>query len=303
MRGLATLIMRGPPMAALVAAVSSVLALLIPPLALIGGAAIALTTLRNGPRHGLLVLVLATAGGSLMALLAIGTPSLAPAMALLLWLPVLVLAGVLRASISLALAFQVAALLGVLAVLGFYLVLGDPAAWWRGITVDMLNQLERADVFPSPEVRSQFGEVFDAWAPLAPGQLVLSLLLGVLLALLLARWWQALLYNPGGFREEFHELRLGRPLAALTAALFGLSLLLAQPLLINLCLALVAVYLFQGIAIMHGVAGRAGLAKAWLVTFYLALLLLPALWQLLLVLALVDAWIDFRARVKPAPHR
>lgn len=303
MRGLATLIMRGSPIAALVAAVSGILAMLMPPLALIGGAAVALVTLRRGPQQGLLVLVLATAGGSLLAMLAVGTPSLAPALALLLWLPLLVLAGILRASISLALTFQVAALLGVVAVIGFYLVLGDPAVWWRAITADMLNQLESAGVFPGPEVRSQFGEVFDAWAPLAPGQLVLSLLLSVLLALLLARWWQALLYNPGGFREEYHELRLGRPLAAITAALFGLSLFLAQPLLINLCLALVAVYLFQGIAIMHGVAARAGLAKAWLVAFYLALLLLPALWQILLILAIVDAWIDFRARIKPAPNR
>ena len=67
MRGLATLIMRGSPMAALVAAVSGVLALLMPPLALIGGAAVALVTLRRGPQQGLLVLVLATAGGSLLS--------------------------------------------------------------------------------------------------------------------------------------------------------------------------------------------------------------------------------------------
>ncbi len=300
MRGLAALVMRGPLLAALVAAVSAVLSLLVPPVAMFGGAAVALYTLREGPRQGLLVVVIATVGGSLLALLAIGVPSLAVALALLLWLPLLILASVLRATISLAITLQLAALLGGIAVLGFYLILGDPAAWWREVTGEMLSQLASAGVFSSPDMQAQFAAVFDAWAPLAPGQLVMTMLVSLLIALLLGRWWQALLYNPGGFAEEFQSLRLGRPLAAFTAALIGLSLVLSLPLLVNLCLALIAVYLFQGLAVVHGLATKVGLRTAWLVVFYLALLLLPALWQFLLILAIADAWIDFRARVKPA---
>src|SRR5690606_28182405 len=43
-------------------------------------------------------------------------------------------------------------------------------------------------------------------------------------ALLLARWLQARLYNPGGFRTEFHQLRLG---PGITGAL-ALGMLVAQ---------------------------------------------------------------------------
>ena len=46
------------------------------------------------------------------------------------WLPLWLLALVLRATVSLSRTFQAAALLGVLGVAGFYAVLGDPAIWW-----------------------------------------------------------------------------------------------------------------------------------------------------------------------------
>src|SRR5690625_6353500 len=41
------------------------------------------------------------------------------------------------------------------------------------------------------------------------------------LGLMLGRWWQALLYNPGGFKQEFNGLRLNTP-QALVCVLAGL---------------------------------------------------------------------------------
>lgn len=300
MRGLASLVMRGPLVAALVAAACGILALLLPPLVIPSGAAVALVTLRRGPVQGLWVTLLAAVGGGLLAWLAVGAPLLAVTLGLMLWLPLLLLAVVLRRSISLALTLQIAGLLGLLAVLAFYLVLGDPAVWWRQIVSEMMANLDAAGVFPQPAVRDRLGEIFNAWAPLAPGQLVFSTLLTLLLALLLARWWQAALYNPGGFRQEFHALRLGRMPATAMAVLLGLSLISIHPLPINLCLALAAIYLLQGLALVHGLVARAGLGRVWLVVFYVGLILVLALWQLLLILAVLDAWIDFRARLKPA---
>jgi uncharacterized protein YybS (DUF2232 family) len=53
--------------------------------------------------------------------------------------------------------------------------------------------------------------------------------------------------------------------------------------------------------LVHGVVGRKQLSSNWLVMFYIALVVLgPTLMFLLVVLAFVDSWLDFRGRIKPA---
>jgi hypothetical protein len=116
--------------------------------------------------------------------------------------------------------------------------------------------------------------------------------------LLLGRWQQALLFNPAGFRPEFHELRLGRPLAALTLGLFGAAMLSGWPPLSNAMLVVGLLYTLQGVALVHAVAFKRQLSPIWLLLFYL-LLLVPLLSQLVMALGVADAWADFRDRVRP----
>jgi hypothetical protein len=213
------------------------------------------------------------------------------------WLSVWLLAVVLRATVSLSRTFQAAALLGLLGVAGFYLALGDPAVWWGGV----LGQWEQALTPLASTDRATLDQLLallKEWAPYLPGQAVGAALLFVLAGLLLGRWQQALLFNPGGFQPEFHQLCLGRPLAALTLALLGAALWSAWPPLTNLMLVLGLLYTVQGIALVHAVAFKRRLSPAWLLLFYL-LLLVPALSQLVMALGVADAWADFRNRVRP----
>ncbi|OHV12714.1 hypothetical protein [Kushneria phosphatilytica] len=118
--------------------------------------------------------------------------------------------------------------------------------------------------------------------------------------LILARSWQAKLYNPGGFREEFHQFRLsGRDLLLL----LGVSLLCA---LVNLpAPALVAwvPLLIAGFALVHGLIGMRSLSVFWLVGFYVVLVTTwPTLVILLLLLALMDTLVDFRGRLAGSQH-
>lgn len=299
MRGLANLVMRGIPQAAAVAAGFGVLAFLLPPMVLLSGAAITLVALRQGPRQGLNVLLVASIGCALLAWLLIGAPTPGLGLGLLYWLPLLLLGLVLRNTISLALTLQAATLFGFVLLALVYLLFGDPEIWWTRMTGEMLRQMDEAGMFPGPEVAPTLAEFFRSWAPLAPGQLVFSMLLAVLLGLLMGRWWQALLYNPGGFQQEFHGLRLGRPAAAAMAALLLLSLLIgqSQPWIVNMTLVAGLIYLFQGLAIIHGLVGQANLGTIWLAAFYAALLFILPLWQFLLLFAVADAWIDIRARL------
>ncbi|HPE72533.1 MAG TPA: DUF2232 domain-containing protein [Candidatus Competibacter sp.] len=302
MKSIAVFVMRGRSAAVLIAASTAVLFWLFPPLLIVSGAVVALVTLRRGAAEGALLAVLAGSSAGALAGLLLGLGAMWPMVSVLLacWTPLWILAWLLRATVSLSVTLRAVALLGLLGVGGFYLVLGDPAVWWSQ-TLDGLRQ--GLTMLPSGEraTLEQLLDLLRSWAPLLPGQVVSAALLFVLAGLLLGRWWQALLFNPGGFRPEFHQLRLGRPLALLALALFGAAVLSGWPALSNLVLVLGTLYSVQGIAVAHALVFKLRLSPAWLLLLYL--FLVPLLSQLVMALGIADAWADFRTRVRPRPSK
>jgi hypothetical protein len=133
-------------------------------------------------------------------------------------------------------------------------------------------------------------------APVLTGLIAALLQIVSLLSLMLGRFWQAQLYNPGGFGREFRALRLPIPLAMLllVGMLLGPNLGPQMAMLTPLCSVPLA---FVGIALLHGVVAQGRLGKFWLVGLYITLLLFMQLtYPLLVVLAIVDSLIDFRGR-------
>lgn len=136
-------------------------------------------------------------------------------------------------------------------------------------------------------------------APVLNG-LIAALLQAVsLLALMLGRYWQALLYNPGGFGREFRSIRItAGPAMLLLACMlvapnFGSQLAMLTP----LCS---VPLVFAGLALIHGLVAEKRLARFWLVGLYVTLLLfMQLIYPLLVVLAIVDSLIDFRGRMAP----
>ncbi len=118
------------------------------------------------------------------------------------------------------------------------------------------------------------------------------------LVLLIGRWWQSLLYKPGAFQAEFHELRLSLNVAFVVS--LAMLLLMQVP---ELGIALAAMssipILLAGIALVHSVVKIAGMSVHWLGIFYLGLVLMGHfLYVPLLVIALLDTAFDFRTRLK-----
>lgn len=113
--------------------------------------------------------------------------------------------------------------------------------------------------------------------------------------LMLARWMQAVLYNPGGFKQEFHSLRIEQKVALaliVIMLLSSFSIVVPEAWVLYFVLPL----MFSGIALTHAVVAKKKLSNMWLVTFYI-LLMLPVVVQILVLLALVDSWYDFRSRL------
>src|SRR5690606_30016325 len=134
-------------------------------------------------------------------------------------------------------------------------------------------------------------------APVLTGLLAALLQILSLLSLILGRYWQAVLYNPGGFGREFRALRLSLPQALLLLAgmMLGPNLGPQLAMLTPLCS---VPLLFAGIALVHGLVAEGRLARFWLVGMYITLLLfMQLIYPLLVVLAIVDSLFDFRGRL------
>lgn len=303
MRSLAAFIMRGRLTAALVAVIASVLFWLFPPFLIVAGAVVALVTLRRGPAEGAVVMGLGGLAAVGLSGLGLGTSGPMLVVLGLYWLPLWLLALVLRQTISLSRTLQIAALLGIAGVAGVYLIFGDPSAWWSSL-LEQWQQLLLANIKPEQNAEQasleQMVALLKSWAPYLAGQMVSAALVMVIAALLLGRWWQAVLFNPKGFGPEFQALGLGRPLALLVVVLFALALISRWPPLVNIALVMGTLYVIQGIALIHAVVFKLHLSPAWLVLFYL--LLIPLLSQVMMALGIIDAWVDFRNRIRPRPN-
>jgi hypothetical protein len=115
------------------------------------------------------------------------------------------------------------------------------------------------------------------------------------MCLLLARYWQAALYNPGGFGEEFRELYF-KPTVAAALVLPALGIYALGEQYHTWAMILVVPLTFAGLALVHARAKRRGQGKGWLTGFYLAWLILDPVKLVVVIAAIADSWIGFRQR-------
>ncbi len=297
MRFLASFAMRGRSQAVMSALVLAVASLFVPPLSILSSAVIALVTLRRGQLEGLVVAGLAGLASGLLAYMLVASP--APALGfVLLWLPVLVVAVVLRVTRSIPLSVEAALAVGLLAIGVIYLQVSDPAIAWREALEPFSQQLTDAELLAEDQ-RAMFLEEMARWMT---GFFAAVFFLLLVVSVFVARWWQSVLYNPGGFRQEFHALRLHRALGYAGLLLLGLRLAGfggGGGLILDLGILLSASLMLQGLAVAHGVSALRKAHPAWLVAMYvLWFFAMPQVSMLLVAIGLADLWFDFRARVK-----
>ena len=112
---------------------------------------------------------------------------------------------------------------------------------------------------------------------------------------MLARWMQASLFNPGGFQSEIHQLRIKQKVALILLGfmlLCSFGILIPQAWVLYFMIPLV----FSGVGLLHAVVAKRKMSSMVLVVFYV-LLTLPVVIQVVVLLALIDSWYDFRARL------
>jgi hypothetical protein len=307
MRTLASYILKGPTQAVLSAAVPAAVSVSAPfllKLILIyfSGIAIALVSLRLGARKGLTVLLAA----ALAALLAGQLFSLSEQARLdlwnsvYLWASLWLAASVLQASRSLALALETIGLVAIVTITAFFLLVDQPVQ----TGMQLLEPMGRLLRDPASGLSSQ--EVTDMMlsaATLLAGSVVAYTAFNVVICLLIARAWQARLFNPGGLQKEFRALRLGRNVGLFTiVVIVGLMFTrhLGEPLsliLMNVSIVIGMLYVIVGLGVAHGLIAQKDSSGFWLVGLYALLIILSQIIApMLMILALTDIWVDYRAR-------
>lgn len=276
MRGLAEYAMHGRRQAIIVVVLTG----LFPLVYCLSAAVVGLVNLRKNATEGLIILLWSLLPAVLLWMAGDSTP-------VILMLSMTILAQVLKYKESWSKVIMLGTVLGILTQLSL--------VWQEGYVAELVSMMEEViDLQRSQGVAVEYSAT----------ELV-SLLLGfygayhfatVISCLVLARWWQAALYNPGGFKAEFHQLRLEPGFAVLLAG-FILAALAGVPPLSSWLAIICIPPLLGGLALLHYLVAWKKLGFSWIVMVYLlALFISPAV----ILIGLTDSVVNFRKRIAGA---
>jgi hypothetical protein len=285
---LATYIMRGRWQAITATIGLAFLSLFMPPISIVSSAAVGLVTLRLGAYEGLTVFGIALATLGTLGML-VGNVEFTLLYGVVLWLPIWVLAILLRAGRRLALAIESAVLLGGVGIIGFYLFKPDAVEMWKNLLMQMAPPNASLDMQPQ----------FESIAHYMTGIIAAGTVFGWIFALFMARWWQAQLYNPDGFRTEYLGLSTSPCLALGSTALIGIAMLSSggiAELAWNLSILAFVLYTFVGTAVLHGLLAPLKQGRYLVIGFYMTVFLIPHLLVPVATIGVADAWLNLRQR-------
>lgn len=303
-RHFAAYIMRGRLHAMIVTTACAVLSLIVFPfvfpLSLMSAACVALVTLRQGARSGFFIIAGATLISGVTAVAAASQMNLALSFVamyvLIIWFPIWIVSVVLRYTRALDVTLVCAAALGIFVIIGMHLYIGDLTAWWTNILKKMFEPVLQDSRLSPDEING----LIEGMAGQMTGSLAAGFVLGNMLSLFIGRWWQAMLYNPGGFRREFYTLRLDRRIAMISAVI-GLAAFIPVEKLADVShdifIVIVAAYMLHGLSLLHTAVSAFGMHGVWLGVVYVMIVFLPPARLLLAAAGFADSWIDLRPRI------
>ena len=275
MRALAEYVMLGRRQAIIIALLCG----FFPLLYFFSAAVVALVTLRKGRNEGLLILLWSLLPAGLLWAMGDITPmylmtgTFALAMTLrntLSWQMVLLLATAIGLATQLSLVFQQDYQLQI------ELLVNDSLQ-------AQLNQDSQAQ-YSAEQIIDLLLSVYGAYHAFL-----------VTICLMIGRWWQSLLYNPGGFQQEFHSLRIDPRVMIVLLGVILAGLLDIPPLdgwMPLFCIA----PMMAGLAIAHYIVAKKKMGTPWVVLIYMTLLMMaPAI----ILLGMADSLLDLRKRLEP----
>ena len=268
--------------------------LLIPwvPPQLTSGVILALLVVAQGPRIAVIEALVA-AGLMAVVTLFIGVPVASiVVLAAVAWVPVLLLAILLVTTRSLTLTTQVSVILAVAGLLGFHVVVADPVAFWEPVLTAMGELARQSGLELNTELLN---------AELMTVSTTLAFWILPTAAMLLGYGLYKKL--PGETRSYgfFRDLSFGKVIAVALAVVSVLAFAIDSTVLQGVAAVLFVAFCVQGVALVHWAHAREILPVGVVISMYILLPLLQVLLvTVLAVFGYMDAWFNFRRRLKKA---
>lgn len=198
---------------------------------------------------------------------------------------------------------QLAALLGVLLISVIHLAYPNVSEWWlSSLTTYYKEAASAVSGVVSGSASPVDGQLenLNITKYYATGMMVAAVLLNAVMQLMVARWWQGLLFQPGILRRELHAIRLSK----LAGGLFVLSMALSywgNTVVMDIMPVLYILFAAAGLSVIHYLFSlvQTPTRLLWLSLVYIILILtLSSSLVFLAMLALLDIIFDIRNRFR-----
>ncbi len=223
---------------------------------------------------------------------------------LFIWL----LATVLHKSASWLRVLQIAALIAIVGILLMHAIHPDLVGWWKNVINNYMqaqvSAAQKAGISAAEQQRlthmyttlKQQGWLNRA-AMFATGVITTLMLASGLLHLIIARWWQAVAFNPGGLQKELHNLRFDYKLVV-ALGLCALAIWIGWTLAWDVLPVILLLFVISSLTLTHRIVRKAKSGWVWLLAFYSAVILLsPYSFGVLVLVGILDCIINFRGRL------
>jgi hypothetical protein len=210
------------------------------------------------------------------------------------------LALLLRRFSSWTLVLEALLIVSLLVLLALHIAVPDIAAWWKSHLLQMYNASSVLSAVPEDE-KQRLVTVFSQYAT---GLFGFYIMLMVILGLMFARYWQALLNDSvGQFSAEVLNIRMNR-LISILAMLCFVGFLFKLPLFMDGMSIIFMPFVVAAMSLLHLIARQKQWVGIVVVLLYLGLLFVQYMVApLLAVLGMLDTTMDFRKRIERLPKQ
>jgi hypothetical protein len=264
-------------------------------------------TLRKGAMEGALVFIAATVPAVLAyfgssniepndAELAMVVLSIIIVSNLIIWLFSLLL----RRYGSWSLIFEYAILLAVVLIGLLYLLDPNIHAWWVKWLTYYFSRIGTAGAENLTPANEKV--IVEALSTYATGLMTASILLNAVVQLVVARWWQGIMFNPGGLRQELYEIRLSYVAGAIFLVFFGLAMS-GNEIAVNIMPVIYFVFCLAGLSLTHCLVAPLKYSWVWIAVIYIFIVIsFPKSVILVSLFGLLDVALNFRKRLRVDPN-
>ena len=154
--------------------------------------------------------------------------------------------------------------------------------------IEVFEEASRQTNIESLKIEKSSIAVFTTWT------IVLNTFLGVTIA----RWWQSIIFNPGGFKKEFQGIRLNRKLLILISSILILSSAIFNQ-YSNWAYLSIFPLVIGGLSLFHWLVNEKHLGKVPIIfTYVFMVLFTPFVILILALLGTVDSFYNVRQKLR-----